>query len=491
MREKRLIPVSLVLCSAIAALPQQSLAKKSDNNKRPNIILINADDLGYGDPSCYGGKLIETPNIDRLAKEGIRCTDGYVSAPVSGVSRIGLLTGCYQQRFGMQWNHDQWAVPGLSDDVIPSSHRQIHTAFKEAGYATAMTGKMGIKSLQKFDEMNACSFNGANYFPNEEGVYAGVELKKGEKKAKANNNPMWGPEREGDEYLTDRHGRHCIEFIEEHKDEPFFFYLAFTAPHTPLQAKKSDQPRVAHIESEMAKLYAAMVLSVDDNIGRIIDKLEKLKLRDNTIIVLLSDNGPANPFFLSTNPTWWPENTPPHILGQRGGLNGYKGTMWEAGIRVPYIISWRGKLAQGETYTEPVSTLDIYPTLCSAARVKVPDDTHLDGVDLMPFLTGGYDNAPHKALFWFANRMGAVRMGKWKLLIDDDYHYLFDLESDMGEKKSVMKENPEVTHSLLKEYFNFRNQMPPYRNPFRRPIDLRSEEVRNINAGDATVKIAR
>ncbi|MFR9617672.1 MAG: sulfatase-like hydrolase/transferase, partial [Rikenellaceae bacterium] len=411
--------------------------------------------------------------------------------PVSGVSRIGLLTGCYQQRFGMQWNHDQWGVPGLSDDIIPSSHREIHTAFKEAGYATAMTGKMGIKSLQKFDEMNACSFNGANYFPNEEGVYAGVELEKGQKKAKVNNDPMWGPERKGDEYLTDRHGRHCIEFIEEHKDEPFFFYLAFTAPHTPLHAKKSDQPRVAHIESEMAKLYAAMVLSVDDNIGLIIDKLEKLKLRENTIIVLLSDNGPANPFFLTTNPTWWPENTPPHILGQRGGLNGYKGTMWEAGIRVPYIISWKGKLAEGETYTEPVSTLDIYPTLCSAARVKVPDDTHLDGVDLMPFLTGGYDDAPHKALFWFANRMGAVRMGKWKLLIDDDYHYLFDLESDRGETKSVMKENPELTHSLLKEYFNFRNQMPPYRNPFRRPIDLRSEEVRNVNAGDATVKIAR
>ncbi len=473
-------------------MPQLTFAKKSSLPSRPNVILINVDDMGWGDPSCFGGKLVETPNIDRLAETGIRCTDGYVSAPVSGVSRIGLLTGSYQQRYGIQWNHDQWDVPGLEGAcVLPAEHRQIHSAFKEAGYVTAMTGKMGIKDLQDFDYKYACSFNGANYFPDENGVYAGLELQEGQKKGKTNNDPMWGPERAGDEYLTDRNGRHCMEFIEEHKDEPFFFYLAFTAPHTPLQAKTSDQPRVAHIESEIAKLYAAMVLSVDDNIGMIVDKLEKLKLRENTIIVFLSDNGPANPFFLTTEPTWWPEGLPPHILGQRNGLNGYKGTFWEAGIRVPYIISWPAQFAQGVTYTNPVSTLDIYPTLCSATHTKVPANTELDGVDLMPYFTGSCEDAPHEALYWYANRMGAVRKGNWKLLIEEDYHYLFDLKSDMGESKSVMTKNPAVTRELLDDYFKFRNQMPAYRNPYRRPIDIRTDEVRQVNAGDATVKIPR
>ncbi len=333
----------LTLCSITT---QSAEAKKSINsNQRPNIIIINADDLGSGDPSCYGGTLFETPNIDHLAAEGIKCTNGYVSAPVSGVSRVGLLTGSYQQRYGMQWNQDQWATPGRKDPLLPASHRQIQTAFKEAGYVTAMAGKIGFNDSQPFDNYYSFTFNGCNYFPNEEGKYANVDVQPGDKKIPVVKTGMWGPEREG-------------------------------------------------------------------------------------------------------------------------------------GIRIPYIISWPKELAQGETYTNMVSTLDLYPTLCSAARVAIPEETNLDGVDLMPYFTGGYDDrAPHKHLFWFANRMGAVRMGKWKMLIDEDQHYLFDLESDEGETKNVMKENPEVMHEILSAYFDFRNQMPAYRNPFIRPIDVRSKEV--------------
>ena len=193
-----------------------------------------------------------------------------------------------------------------------------------------------------------------------------------------------------------------------------------------------------------------MVLAVDDNIGRILDHLEKNRLRDNTIIVFLSDNGPANPTHLRL-PDWWPEgNTSYHILGQRGGLNGYKGTMWESGIRVPYIVSWRNGLEQGVTYDKGwlVHSISTLP-LCSAARVRIPDNTSLDGVDLMPYIGGGSDRQPHDYLFWYANRMGAVRGGKWKMMIEDDKHYLFDLENDMGETKNVMKENPEVMHKML------------------------------------------
>ncbi|MFR9650938.1 MAG: sulfatase-like hydrolase/transferase [Rikenellaceae bacterium] len=333
-----------VLICGIATLAPFTLQAKSAKSttverKRPNVIIFNADDLAWGDPSCYGGKLIETPNIDRLAKSGIQCTNGYVSAPVSGVSRVGLLTGSYQQRYGMQWNHDQYKVKGLDNDkpMLPLEQHQMQTAFKEAGYVTAMAGKIGFRDDQPFDEYFSLSFNGVNSFPDERGKYAGADVVPGEKQV-LNKNIMWGPERKGDEHITDRTGRQCIEFIEAHKDEPFFFYLAFTAPHTPLHAKKSFKPQVAHIESEVAQAYYAMVLGVDENVGRIMDYLEKNNLRDDTIIIFLSDNGPANPFHLSLQ-SWWIDGCPHHVLGQRGGLNGFKGNMWEAGIRVPYIVS--------------------------------------------------------------------------------------------------------------------------------------------------------
>ncbi len=485
--------MAIAIASSLSFQPQIAEAKRNNSTQnsgfqRPNIILINLDDMGYGDPSCYGGKLIETPNMDRLATEGVKCTNGYVSAPVSGVSRMGLLTGSYQQRYGMQWNHDQWAIAGLEDKpALPAEHKQIQSAFKEAGYATAMAGKIGVKDAQPFDKYYSHSWNGVSFFPDESGRYSQVDVVPGEPKAKGFPELYWGPEREGDEYLTDRCARQCIEFIEENKENSFFFYMALNAPHTPLQAKKSDRKRVEHIDSEVAQLYNAMLLAVDDNLGRILDYLEKSKLRDNTIVILLSDNGPANPTFLRL-PKWWPEGQSYHILGQRAGLNGCKGTFWEGGIRVPYIISWPKGLEQGVTYTPMVSTMDLYPTLCSAARVRIPDNTHLDGVDLLPYLNSQSSAEPHETLFWYANRMGAVRKGEWKLLIEENKHYLFNIESDMGETKDVAKQNPKVTHDLMAEFIGFRNQMPPYRNPFARPIDVKDPSVIGMPIVEATRK---
>ncbi len=467
------ITATVALLGVCALAPQKAEAKKRvEVSQRPNVILINCDDLGWGDPSCYGGELFETPNIDRLASEGIQCTNGYVSAPVSGVSRVGLLTGSYQQRYGMQWNHDQWSTPGRKDPLLSDNHKQIQSAFKEAGYVTAIAGKIGINNAQSFDNYYSYVWNGTNYFPDVDGRYV---AQPGEKSVAPIDNIYWGDESKG-EYITDKCTRQCIEFIEDNKENPFFFYMAYNAPHTPLHAKLSDKYRVAHIESEVAQVYAAMVLALDDNIGRLLDYLDDEGLRESTIVVFLSDNGPANPCHLSI-PSWWPTGAPYHVLGQRNGLNGYKGTMWDGGIRVPYIVSWPGKLPQGKIYDNAVSTLDIYPTLCSAARVAIPENTNLDGVDLMPFLTGGYERAPHKSLFWYANRMGAIRSGKWKMLIEEDYHYLFDLENDREESKNVMKENPEVMQELLAAYFDFRNQMPAYRNPFARPIDIKDPTV--------------
>ncbi len=478
---------AFTIVGAAALIPSQVAAKKNEPLRtRPNVILINIDDLGYADASCNGGKLIKTTNIDRLASEGVRCTDGYVSAPVSGVSRVGLLTGSYQQRYGMQWNHDQRNTPnGSYDKLLPDTQTQMQTAFKNAGYVTAMSGKIGFDGHQPFDYYYSYSMNGVNSFPDENGRYANVDTQNGAKGPKMDKGILWGGEN-GEEHLSDRCGRQCVEFITEHKDEPFFYYLAFNAPHIPLHAKACDKDRVAHIKSPVAQVFYSMVLTVDDNVGRILDCLDKLKLRENTIVILLSDNGPANPQHLHETQDWWIEGAPYHILGTRNGLNGFKGTMWEAGIRVPYIVSWRGELPEGLVYEKPVSTLDIYPTLCSAARVAPSHTTILDGVDLMPYFTGGYENAePHEALYWYANRMGAIRQGEWKLMIEDDFHYLFNIESDPGEKENVMKQNPEVMRELLDKYFAFRNSMPAYRNPYIRPIDHVTEAVKALPAIDA------
>lgn len=293
----------------------------------------------------------------------------------------------------------------------------------------------------------------------------------------------WGPERAGEEYITDRCTRQCIEFIDTNKDKPFFFYLAFNAPHTPLQAKRSDRPRVAHIKSESMKLYAAMVLAIDDNVGRILDYLEKEGLRENTIVVFLSDNGPMNPIHLAV-PGWWPDDSPYHIMGQRGGLSGFKGNFREAGIRIPYIISWPFCLEKGIVYEKTVSTLDLYPTLCAAADVGIPDSTHLDGIDLMPYLKGESQMDPHDYLFWYANRMGAARMGKWKLYIEDNEHFLFNLENDISETTNVSREYPEVMKQIFGAYIAHRNEMPPCRNPFIRPIDIPTKKAAAINVVD-------
>lgn len=485
MKSKLLKLAVLVVCISV-----EFVSGQNKTTKRPNIIIINADDLGYGDPSCYGGELFETPNIDRLAKQGIQFTNGYVSSSVCGPSRLGLLSGCYQTRFGIQWNHDTFGLPGQKGKnrkaTVPTDHRYINQAFSEAGYATAMAGKIGIPTYPKttFDQEFSLTSAGCNYFPDKTGGYGGVD---GHPKPKGGWTMIqWGPDRKGEEYITDRVGRQCLEFIEDNKDKenPFFFYLAFNAPHTPLQAKKVDRKRVKNIKSESMKLYAAMVLAIDDNVGRILDYLDTEGLRENTIVVFLSDNGPMNPIHFE-EPTWWPDDSPYHIMGQRGGLSGYKGIFREAGIRIPYIMSWPGHLDQNVKYEKTVSTLDLYPTLCSAANVKLPKNTHLDGVNILPFLQGGYANEePHDYLYWYANRMGAVRSGKWKLYIEDNKHYLFDLEKDLSETTNVSHENPEVMKEIFGAFIAHRNEMPPLRNPFIRPIDLPRDGVENLHPVD-------
>lgn len=437
-----------------------STATFSHESQNPNIIMIVADDLGYGDPGCYGGELIPTPNIDRLAEQGIRFTNGYVTASVCGPSRYGLLTGAYQQRFGVQWNQDAWAsIPGVKER-IPQSQKLINETLEKAGYKTGIVGKWNLPNYPNtsFQESMSVIHFGANYWPDSTGHFGGVN----EEKAKSGfKRVLWGPEREGDEYLTDRLGRQSVEFIERHKDEPFFLYLAFNAPHSPMQAKKSLKDEVYHIKTEAYSLYAAMTISMDQNIGKVIEALEKHGLRENTIVAFASDNGPTYAYNVK-----WPEEWPRELLGSNGPLSGHKGQLKEGGIRIPYIISWPSKLDMGAVYDYPVSTLDFYPTFCAAANIEIDENTIIDGVNLLPFIINNKKKeAPHESLFWYHDNSGAIRSGNWKLIGYKNSMKLYNLEKDLAEQNNLIEEFPHKAEIMKRKLERFCDKMPPVLNP--------------------------
>lgn len=433
---------------------------------KPHIVMIYADDMGYGDAGCYGGtNLVPTPHIDRLAAEGVRFTDGYVTAPVCGPSRYGLLTGAYQQRFGVQWNPDTAAdlkngkVETLTDNRIPTGQKLVNQSLSGAGYVTGMFGKSNMPCYPQttFDESHSVMHFGGEYWPNADGHYSGVDEPKaigGHKRI------LWGPEHEGDEYLTDRLGRQSVEFIARHKAQPFFLYLAFNAPHSPMQAKKAHLEAVAHLKTEALRMYGAMLISMDENVGKVLKALDEHGLADNTLVAFASDNGPTFAYNVD-----WPEEWPRELMGSTGPLNGYKGQNWEGGIRVPFILRWPARLEAGSVYRKPVSTLDLYPTFCAAAGATVPGTTRLDGVDLLPFLVGTKDGEPHESLHWYADGKGAIRHGKWKLHLDGDARMLYDLDADIGEQSDLSEQQPEIVAKLLKEHQSFVAQLPPVLNP--------------------------
>lgn len=453
----------IILSLAIFSFPGCSINIKNDKSK-PNIILINADDMGYGDAGCYGGtNLVPTPNIDRLAREGVLFTDAYVTGPTCGPSRYGLLLGVYQQRYGIRSNKD-CLLPPRSDieghSSIISESQVINQPLHNAGYITGMVGKWNLPGYPEttFDETKSVMDFGGHYWPDETGHYPGVDEPQPAGMPGYHEN-TWGPVRDGDEYLTDRLGRQSVEFIKKNSDKPFFLYLAFNAPHTPLQAKKAHAGAVAHLKSEPLRLYGAMMMAMDENIGRVLDALDKLKLTKNTMVVFTSDNGPN---LAGKQYVEWPEDWPIGLLGSAGPLKGHKGQFWEGGIRVPLIIRWPERLKSGQIFKDPVSVLDLYPTFCAAAGTLASKGSAQDGVDLLPFLTGEKRQSPHGNLFWgYSVSNGAIRNGKWKVMISGNTIRLFDLENDIGEKSDLAIKYPDRTSELLEDYKNFWLQMPP------------------------------
>jgi arylsulfatase A-like enzyme len=436
------IPQILATFTILFSLLCFSRSVAHSQRRPPNILVIVADDMGYGDIGIHGSKDIPTPNIDALAKVGIHFTDAYVSGPYCSPTRAGLLTGRYPQRFGHEFNLD--ISPAYSDFGLPVSERTMADRLKAAGYRTALVGKWHLGFGDKFHPM-ARGFDEFFGFLGAEHSYLDPEA--------ASRDPLLDGKKVVVEttYLTDAFTDRAVDFIKRQKSQPFFLYLAFNAVHTPMQATDKYLSRFPHIADERRRTYAAMVSAMDDGIGKTLAALRAEGLDENTLIFFFSDNG--GPIMAGTT-----------INGSSNApLRGSKRQTWEGGIRVAFIISWKGHLPEGKTDARPIIQLDVLPTALAAAGVKPQPQWRFDGVNLLPFLTDKMSGAPHEALYWRLGQHMAIRKGNWKLVkttegplkeVDPSTFNdlsgaeLYNLAKDIGEKKNLAAAHPEKVKEL-------------------------------------------
>ena len=403
---------------------------------KPNILVIVADDMGYADSGVQGCKDVATPNIDSLAKNGVRFPNGYVSGCVCSPSRAGLITGRYQQRCG----HDSNPKREFGLDLKETTMAQ---RMKEAGYVTGITGKWHLGELKEqmplargFDEFYGILPHGIAA----EKKGSGVPVYRGWEKVET------PPDH------TVKFGEEAITFIERHKGEPWFLYLPFTAVHAPHVAPDSYVQKFASIEDKGRRQLCAMISVMDDQIGAVLAKLRDLKLEENTLIFFISDNG-------------GPKSRTVH----NGPLRGGKWMLWEGGIRVPFMVQWKGRLAPGRVLDTQVIALDFLPTALAAANRDVKPEWKLDGVNLLPLLEGRADKLPREALFWRFGVQFAVRQGDWKLVkaSKDMQPALFNVAADLSETNDLAAQQPDKVKQLTALWgaWNAQNIPPRWEDP--------------------------
>lgn len=424
----------LGLVSIFNGLNLNKLNSKTVQASGPNIILIFADDLGFGDVGYHGCKDIPTPNIDSIAANGISFSAGYSTAPVCGPSRAGLMTGKYQNRFGFEDNPGPYrqgygVVPGT-----PLSQKNIAERLKKIGYTTALFGKWHEGRYDKFlphnrgfDEFFGFNDGSIPYF-----------VGNNKEKLLVRNGVLVESEKR---YITYAFSQEAISFIKKNSQNPFFIYLPFNAPHNSLAAPKSVLEKFSNITDPKRRKFAAVVHSMDTNIGRILKALRELNIEDNTLIIFISDNG-GKPDGNNANFSF---NTP---------FKGMKGTLYEGGIRVPFCMQWKSNLRGGQRYDHPVSTIDILPTVISAAGGQVKSGWGLDGVNLLPYLTGKKTTAPHKFLYWRFLHQWAIRNDKWKLvkIKYKEPEKLYKLSEDKEEKYDLAYRYPQIAMDLKRQF---------------------------------------
>jgi arylsulfatase A-like enzyme len=430
----RLAVIALILVSTAGS------SFPATGQSKPNVIIIFTDDAGYSDFGFQGSDTHRTPRIDSLAANGITFTNGYVSASVCSPSRAGLLTGRYQQRFGHEYNLPGMADPEVTEEMrgMPVTELTIAALLKKAGYKTGMVGKWHLGDMPQFhptergfDEFFGMRGGGSSYHP---GTAKAIESSYKEV------NYVELP------YLTDAFGDEACGFIERHRESPFFLYLSFNAPHTPMHARPDYlEEALERFQTEKRAINAAMTRSIDENVGKVLDLLDEHGLTENTLIFFLNDNGGAMPYNASLNDP----------------LRGTKGTCLEGGNRVPFCVQWPARYPKGTTYDEPVISLDILPTALAAAGGSLPADRTYDGTDLTPFLTESEEGIPHQILFWKLNWGAAVRKGDWKLVrTPADEYWLFNLDEDRGEREDRLEELPEIATALKEELHAWEKGLP-------------------------------
>lgn len=462
------------------------LADKVDSNatQQPNIIFIIADDLGKYDVSTYGGTNMKTPNMDALAAEGARFDDAYVSSPVCAPSRAGMMTGRYQTRFGFEsqmmefyptnmveylagkffTNTGDWVLRSkpvyprewqVAKQGLPPSEITLGEMFQAYGYQTSLIGKWHLGEYYRmlperrgFEE--TYGFRGAFSLYTPENSTAGYvnhvdssfssiyEWKSGRYGAGAIREN--GKKVKEEDYLTFALRDRAIDILEKRAEDkkPFMMCLSFSAPHEPFQAPVDYYCKFASEPDHAKRVYYAMIAALDDAIGDVNQKVKDLGMEENTIIVLISDNGGATYTHATDN----------------GPLKGGKLTQFEGGLNVPFFMKWKGKIPAGTVVEEPVISLDIFTTLVAAANAELPTDRKFDGVDLLPFLTGEKQEKPHESLFWRSHHVKAMRKGDWKFILSerDGWIHLYDLKNDKSERYDLKDDKPAILEELLREF---------------------------------------
>ncbi|WP_299583075.1 sulfatase [uncultured Sunxiuqinia sp.] len=464
MNFKTLIGLSGLSCLCFS----HSTAQENTLKQPPNFILIVADDLGYGDLGFTGSTQIKTPNIDRLAANGAVFSQGYVSSPVCSPSRAGILTGRNQVSFGHD-NNIGGNQPGFDEAFLglPLTEKTIADRLHSLGYINGLVGKWHLGGQphfhplkRGFDEFWGYTGGGHDYFtsePDGKGYKSPIECNYKEPSAIT--------------YITDDKGAECVDFIGRHKDEPFFLFASFNAPHTPMQATKADLELYQHIENQKRRTYCAMVHRLDVNVGRIMDAVEANGIADNTLIVFISDNG-------------GPTNSNASI---NAPFNGQKGILLEGGIRTPFIMNWKNTIPAGTVSADPVISLDLAPTFFELAGGKTTGEEQFDGVNLLPYIKGEIDGKPHDSFNWRFTISAVIREGDWKLIrLPDRFPVLYNLKEDLSEQHDLALENIELTKALLKKLGTWDVAQP-------HPVFLEGAEWRanQLNLYDRTYQLSQ
>jgi len=415
-------------------------ACKSENDTPPNIVLIMADDLGYGDISCFGSDYIETPVLDKMASEGMRFTDYHSNGAVCSPTRAALMTGNYQQRAGLEGVI--YAALEKRMFGISAEQKTMAEYFKDAGYTTGAYGKwhLGYKpefnpTRHGFDEFYGYVSGNVDYISHRDGVglydwweNADTSYEKG--------------------YVTDLITEHALRFIEKNRNKPFLLYLPHEAPHYPYQGRNDKADRLPGQKfpaqgsrPDKKQAYKEMVEIMDENVGRVFQKLKELGLDKNTFVFFCSDNGAVK-------------------TGSNGALNGFKGSLWEGGHRLPAIAWYPGKIRAGTQNESTVLSMDVLPTLLSVAGIPLQDK--LDGVDFSGVMFR-QNELTERPVFWRYRNQWAVRKGDWKYLKIKDNEFLFNLKNDLGEQKNLIKSDAEKANELKALLEQWDNEMNQYK----------------------------